>query len=235
MLVRLQKFIADLGIASRRQAEKIITQGRITVNGKIAELGVKVSPADKIYLDTRQLKFATEIDVTRILLYNKPIGVICSRSDPEGRPTVFDNLPKLITGRWISVGRLDINSSGLLLFTNDGQLATRLMHPSAELEREYMVRVIGDITFTKINNLKKGIELEDGIAKFNRLQKIPSKGVNQWFKVVLLRGKNREVRRLWQSQDCEVSRLQRIRYGNVALPRDLAKGDYREIKGSTII
>lgn len=227
---KLQKALARLGLGSRRQMEDVIREGRVSVNGQVATIGDRVGQGDEIRVDGRQLRYTAENEKRRrVLMYYKPEGEICSSNDPEGRPTVFERLPPLSHDRWIMVGRLDINSTGLLLFTNDGELAHRLMHPSNEIEREYAVRVMGEVTQDMINNLSKGVELEDGLAKFDQIVEKGGEGINKWYQVKLKEGKNREVRRLFESQGLKVSRLLRIRYGSVNLPRELRTGRYMEL------
>lgn len=222
---RLQKFLAQHGYGSRRQAEEWIRAGRLKVNGKQAELGQKVSSADSISLDGRRLRFTAPEAQT--IIYRKRVGEIVTRKDPQGRPTVFSRLPKLKSGRWVSVGRLDLNTSGLLLFTTDGELAKRLMHPSSQIEREYAVRVLGEITEDKLRQLREGVELEDGLASFDSLVEEPGASANRWFHVTLHEGRNRIVRRLWEAVDCQVSRLIRVRFGPISLPSNLASGKSR--------
>lgn len=231
MSEKLQKVLASNGIGSRREMEKWIEQGRISVNGKVATLGDRVEPTDQLRVDGNPLSRAKEKSPCRVLMYNKPEGELCSRNDPEGRPTVFDRLPHIVGERWIAVGRLDINTSGLLLFTNDGELANRLMHPSHEVEREYAVRIFGEVTPAVLRTLCKGVELDDGIAKFNHIHVRPSddEAVNQWFNVTLSEGRNREVRRLWESQGVQVSRLIRVRYGNLEMFKRLPQGAWIEL------
>jgi len=227
---KLQKVLARAGFGSRRELEKWIAEGRVSVNGKIASLGDRVGPEDKIYVDGKYVsKLRVAIKKRRVLIYNKPLGEVTSRKDPEGRPTVFDRLPRITGGRWIVVGRLDINTMGLLLFTTDGELANRLMHPSSEIEREYAVRVLGEVTQEMLNKLTTGVELEDGVAKFNSVLKSGGEGANQWFHVTLSEGKNREVRRLWESQGVTVSRLMRIRYGPITIPKAIRTGRWEEL------
>ncbi|MCP0913493.1 MULTISPECIES: 23S rRNA pseudouridine(2605) synthase RluB [Legionella] len=227
---RLQKILSQAGLGSRREMERWIEQGLIEVNGVPAKLGDVASAEDKISVRGRlianPLKLAQK---TRILLYHKPVGEISSRHDPKHSKTVFDNLPVLKQGRWVQVGRLDINTSGLLIFTNNGELANRLMHPKYELEREYAVRVRGEVSAEAIRNLQKGVQLEDGFAKFKKIEFRGGEGSNTWYHVVLSEGRNREVRRLWESQGVEVSRLIRIRYGKLYMPRSLARGQFTEL------
>jgi 23S rRNA pseudouridine2605 synthase len=231
MSEKLQKVLANAGQGSRREMEKWIVQARISVNGKIATLGDRVEPTDKIRVDGNLLTNRQEKTVCRVLMYNKPEGELCSRKDPEGRPTVFDRLPVIRDGRWIAVGRLDVNTSGLLLFTNDGELANRLMHPSHEIEREYSVRVFGEVDQPMISRLCKGVELEDGKAKFTLVVKKPGdeESINKWYNVTLSEGRNREVRRLWESQGVQVSRLIRVRYGELNLQKNLPQGGWIEL------
>ncbi|MDX3774821.1 23S rRNA pseudouridine(2605) synthase RluB [Chromatiaceae bacterium AAb-1] len=229
MSEKLQKVLARAGIGSRREMEDWISRGRVTVDGKPATLGDRVAPTQAIRVDGHPVQIeAEEQQVCRILAYHKPEGEICSRTDPEGRPTVFSRLPKLKGARWIAIGRLDINTSGLLLFTTDGELANRLMHPKFEVEREYAVRVFGEITDAMIQRLRTGVELEDGKASFKRIKALPGEGVNRWFHVVLTEGRNREVRRMWESQGAVVSRLIRVRYGDLLLPKHIPAGGYAE-------
>ena len=229
---RIQKLLSRAGIASRRKIEEWIREGRIRVNDRVAQLGDQAEDTDQIYLDGRLLKkndLATAKQ--RIILYHKPEGEVCTRDDPEGRPTIYDNLPKLRNGRWISIGRLDVNTSGLLLLTTDGDLAHRLMHPSFTVEREYAVRILGPVSPEVLQNLQEGVELEDGMARFDSILDAGGAGVNHWYHVVLHEGRNREVRRLWESQGVTVSRLMRIRFGPATLPRALRVGRWMELEG----
>jgi len=221
---RVQKALARMGYGSRREIERLIGEQKIRINGQLAKLGDHVKAGDKINIGNRRAVISSEVGRIRVLIYNKPEGEICTQKDEEGRNTVFDSIGKLKQGRWISVGRLDINSSGLLLFTNYGELANQLMHPSSEIEREYAVRVNGEVTDNIIKRLLKGVELEDGFLKFDSITDSGGQGANHWYHVILKEGKNREVRRLWQSQDVRVSRLIRVRYGNLSLPRTLKQG-----------
>ncbi|MCK4834670.1 MAG: pseudouridine synthase [Gammaproteobacteria bacterium] len=223
-LERIQKALARMGFGSRREIERLIGEQKIRLNGQLAKLGDHVKEGDKVNIGNRRAVISTDVGRIRVLLYNKPEGEICTQKDEEGRRTVFDSIGKLQTGRWIIVGRLDINSSGLLLFTNYGELANHLMHPSSEIEREYAVRVNGEVTDDIIKRLLKGVELEDGFLKFDSITDSGGQGANHWYNVILKEGKNREVRRLWQSQDVRVSRLIRVRYGNLSLPRTLKQG-----------
>ncbi len=232
MSEKLQKVLANQGLGSRREMERWIEQGRVSVDGSIATLGDRVGPEAQIRVDGHLLSRQTEKPVCRVLMYNKPEGELCSRSDPEGRPTVFERLPTIRLGRWIAVGRLDINTSGLLLFTNDGELANRLMHPKCEVEREYAVRVFGEVPSKTLSTLKKGVELDDGMAKFTSIKprKNDDESMNQWFNVTLQEGRNREVRRLWESQEVQVSRLIRVRYGPIELQKRLPQGAWVELE-----
>ncbi|WP_371366017.1 23S rRNA pseudouridine(2605) synthase RluB [Pseudomonas sp. QL9] len=229
---KLQKVLARMGVGSRRDVEAWIEEGRVKVNGAVASLGQRVGDHDAIAVDDRLLKREKiEEHVRRVLIYNKPEGEVCTRDDPEGRPTVFDRLPRLRSGRWINIGRLDINTTGLLLFTTDGELANRLMHPSYEMDREYAVRVRGEVDEEMIERLKSGVMLEDGPAKFSDIQQAPGgEGFNHWYHVVVMEGRNREVRRLWESQGVVVSRLKRVRFGPVFLTSELTMGRYREME-----
>ena len=228
---KLQKVLARLGVGSRRDVEAWIEEGRVKVNGVVASLGQRVESHDAIAVDEHLIRREqAEEHVRRVLIYNKPEGEVCTRDDPEGRPTVFDRLPRLRSGRWINVGRLDINTTGLLLFTTDGELANRLMHPSYEMDREYAVRVRGEVDEEMIERLKAGVMLEDGPAKFSDIQQAPGgEGFNHWYHVVVMEGRNREVRRLWESQGVVVSRLKRVRFGPVFLTSELTMGRYREM------
>lgn len=229
MKERLQKVLARAGFGSRREIESWIEQGRVKVNGKPAELGIQVSHEDMIYLDGKPLKKLQFAPKVRVIAYNKPEGEICTRNDPEGRPTVYQNLPRISHSRWIAIGRLDVNTSGLILFTTDGELANRLMHPSKEVEREYAVRVLGEVLPETFEMLQQGVELEDGPAHFERILDSGGRGSNHWYHVMLREGRNREVRRLWEAVGHTVSRLIRIRYGNVELKRSLRPGKWREL------
>jgi len=226
---RIQKALARMGYGSRREIERLIGEQKIRINGQLAKIGDHVKAGDKINIGNRRAVITSDVKRIRVLLYNKPEGEICTLKDEEGRKTVFESIGKLSEGRWICVGRLDINSSGLLLFTNYGDLANHLMHPSSEIEREYAVRVNGEVTGEIIKNLLKGVELEDGLLKFDQIIDAGGQGANHWYHVILKEGKNREVRRLWQSQDMRVSRLTRVRYGNLVLPRNLKVGKKVEL------
>lgn len=228
--IKLQKFLADAGLGSRREIEHWIAAGRIQVAGKTATLGQRVSGEEKILVDGRALPSKKISFKHRYLLYYKPEGQICSRQDPEDRDTVFNVLPSLRGQRWIMVGRLDLNTSGLLLFTTDGELANRLMHPREEVEREYAVRVLGQVKPEHLQTLREGVHLEDGPSKFERLREAGGEGANRWYHVVLKRGRKHEVKRLWESQGFIVSRLIRIRYGQMILPPRMKQGDYIELK-----
>jgi len=227
---RLQKVLARHGYGSRREIEQWIEAGRIRINGITARLGDCIGETDVVQLDGKRLRLEfAKAPATRVLAYHQPVGEVCSRADPQGRQTVFSRLPSLPGGRWITVGRLDVNTSGLLLFTNDGELANRLMHPSSGVEREYAVRVRGEVEREMLARLRAGVELEDGMASFERIVDAGGQGSNHWYHVVLREGRNREVRRLWESQGLQVSRLLRVRYGPVVLPRELRPGRWREL------
>ena len=230
MQERLQKVLAQAGLGSRRQIEHWIAAGRVTVDGKPAELGQKVTGRERISVDGRPVRIAAaHKSAPEVLVYHKPVGELCSREDSEGRPTVFEALPRPRHGRWVSVGRLDINTSGLLLFTTDGELANRLMHPSQQVEREYAVRVLGEVGRPMLERLVKGVELEDGMARFMSVDEAGGSGANRWFHVVIKEGRKREVRRLWESQGVTVSRLTRVRFGPLALERGLRQGRWRPL------
>ncbi|REG82981.1 23S rRNA pseudouridine(2605) synthase RluB [Marinomonas pollencensis] len=231
---KLQKVLARAGQGSRREMENRIREGRVLVNGEVATLGDRVSVSDAIELDGYTVKVTEAGEGRRVIIYNKPEGEVCTRKDPEGRPTVFDKLPKLRGERWIAVGRLDINTSGLLLFTTDGELANRLMHPSTEIDREYLVRVMGEVTEENIATLKKGVNLEDGQAKFTDIVDGGGEGINRWFYVCLMEGRNREVRRLWESQGVKVNRLKRVRFGPIFLPSKAKVGRWVEMEDADV-
>ena len=227
---RLQKVLAAAGLGSRREIEGWIAAGRVSVNGKPAKLGDRVGPADRVSVDGKPVKALERSGDTRrrVILYHKPEGELTTRKDPEGRPTVFEALPRLRGSRWVSVGRLDTNTSGLLIFTNDGALANKLMHPSSEIEREYAVRVLGQVSDEQLMLLKRGVKLEDGMAAFDDIRDAGGEGANHWYHVTLKEGRNREVRRLWEAVGLTVSRLIRVRFGNLGLPRNLPRGTWRD-------
>jgi len=229
MSEKLHKILARNGYGSRREMEGWIEAGRLSINGRTAKTADRVTEDDKISLDGNAITLKFEAASQRVLIYNKPEGVICTRNDPEGRPDVFKALPKLQGSRWIIVGRLDLNTSGLLLFTTDGDLANTLMHPSSEIIREYAVRVLGEVDGAILENLQKGVELEDGKAHFDSIVDAGGKGANHWYHVTLKEGRKREVRRLWESQGLRVSRLKRIRFGPLSLPTKLRTGTFRDL------
>ncbi len=234
MSERLQKLLAGAGHGSRRGIEEWIREGRITLNDRVAVLGDRATPADRICLDGRRLDLGGRRESVEVLLYNKPVGEVTTRADPQGRPTVFDHLPPPTSGRWIVVGRLDVNTSGLLLFTNDGELAHRLMHPSTQIEREYRVRLRGRPSDEVLDRLRKGVTLDDGPASFDQIEAESTEGSHTWYRVCLHEGRNREVRRLFEHVGFEVSKLTRIRYGEVVLPQDLRAGATRTLKTASV-
>lgn len=234
MSEKLQKVLARAGLGSRRKMEEVISEGRVSLDGQVVKLGERVTESNVIRVDGRVVKYQSESDVTcRILAYNKPEGEICTRSDEEGRKTVFERLPRLNGARWISIGRLDINTSGLLLFTTDGEFANKMMHPSNQIEREYAVRIFGEVDDAMLNRLRMGVKLDDGEAKFLSIKEsgkeAGGEGINRWYHVVLTEGRTREVRRLWESQGVQVSRLMRVRYGNIHLNKQLPQGGWLEL------
>lgn len=234
MSEKLQKVLARSGKGSRRKMETVIAEGRVSVDGKVVGLGERVTPTQIIRMDGHTVKYITEeATICRILAYNKPEGEVCTRSDEAGRKTVFERLPRLNDSRWISIGRLDINTSGLLLFTTDGEFANRMMHPSREVEREYAVRIFGEVDDAMLNRLRMGVKLDDGEAKFLSIKEsgkeAGGEGINRWYHVVLTEGRTREVRRLWESQGVQVSRLMRVRYGHLHLDKQLPQGGWSEL------
>ena len=226
---KLQKVLARAALGSRREMETAIERGQVTVNGKVATIGDRVTNLDKIFYKGRPVNSDLSQHRVRAIIYNKPEGEICTRSDPEGRPTVYRHLPTLREGRWVAIGRLDINTSGLLIFVNDGELANRLMHPSSQLEREYLVRVFGDVEEEMLDRLKEGVLLEDGPAKFTKIAATQHQSSNRWFYCSIMEGRNREVRRLWESQGLKVNRLKRVRYGKLIIPSYLKTGQWLEL------
>ena len=231
---RLHKVLAQAGLGSRRALEQRIADGLVKVNGEVARTGMSITGGDKIELDGKTFVASALVDAPRVLIYNKPESEVTTREDPEGRPTIFEALPSLKGARWIAIGRLDINTTGLLLLTTDGELANAMMHPSFEVEREYVCRVRApegeDVVSEKIvDRLARGVALDDGPAKFDEIERIGGTDSHDWFRVVVKEGRNREVRRLWESQGCQVSRLKRIRYGQVRLPQPLLRGQSQEL------
>ncbi len=236
---RLHKVLAQAGLGSRRALEQRIAAGAVSVNGVPAQTGMSITGGDKIELDGKTFVATALTDPSRVLMYNKPEGEVTTREDPEGRPTIFDTLPALKGARWIAIGRLDINTSGLLLLTTDGELANALMHPSHEVEREYVCRVRApegdDVVSDKIvDRLARGVALDDGPAKFDEIERIGGTDSHDWYRVLLKEGRNREVRRLWESQGCQVSRLKRIRYGSTRLPQPLLRGHAQELTADDV-
>ncbi len=235
MSEKVQKLLAKAGLGSRREMEAMIEAGRVSVNGEKVTLGARATANDKIRYDGRLIHIPKEESFARrVLVYHKNVGEVCTRKDPEGRATVFDNLPSAGKGRWIAVGRLDLNTSGLLLFTNDGELANRLMHPSYEFEREYAVRVRGEVSKESLEQLRQGVQLDDGSARFERVTFSGGEGSNQWYHATLKEGKNREVRRLWEAVGCVVSRLIRIRYGMITLSSRIKRGRWLELEADDL-
>ena len=228
---RIQKLLARAGLGSRREIERWIEEGRITVNHQVITLGYHLKAGDYLQLNGRVVKWEKYAEQpTRVLVYHKPAGELVTRRDPESRPVVFSRLPKLVVGRWIAVGRLDINTSGLLLLTNNGELANRLMHPSRQVEREYAVRVLGEVDDAMIQRLQTGVQLEDGPAHFEEVRFYDGEGANKWYYVTVKQGRNRLVRRLWESQQVKVSRLIRVRYGDIKLPETVRAQNYFELE-----
>lgn len=226
---RLQKVMAAAGLGSRRALEKHIAAGEVTVDGKSASLGQSVGAGSVIGFADRRWRVVDRAARHRTLLYNKPEGEVTTRSDPDGRPTVFDRLPTVRDGRWVAIGRLDINTTGLLILTTDGELANTMMHPSGKVDREYACRIRGQASPEQLEQLGRGVELDDGPARFSDIQAAGGSGQNYWYHVTLMEGRNREVRRLWESQGLTVSRLKRVRYGAALLPRRLRMGQWSEI------
>lgn len=221
---RLHKVLATAGLGSRRALEERIARGEVKVNGEVAGTGSSVGSGDRVEIDGRAFVATAQSEPAQVLLYNKPEGELTTRDDPEGRATVFESLPKLKNARWIAVGRLDINTTGLLLLTTDGDLANALMHPSTGVEREYVCRIHGEVSDDVVRQLQRGVQLEDGEAKFDEIERIGSSDSHAWFRVVLHEGRNREVRRMWEAVGFTVSRLKRVRYGAIELPRLLKRG-----------
>lgn len=226
--------MADTGIGSRRELEEWIAAGRVNVNGEVAHIGQRVGPDDRIRVNGKLVQLKFSLRLPRVLMYHKPEGEIVSRDDPAGRPSVFSHLPRLKSGRWIAIGRLDFNSCGLLLFTNDGGLANRMMHPRFAIEREYAVRVLGEISTEMLAQLRRGVELEDGPAHFTRLLEGGGEGANHWYRVALSEGRNREVRRMFEAVGVTVSRLMRVRYGPVVLPPRLRRGQVQDLTSDEV-
>lgn len=231
MSERLHKVLAAAGLGSRREMEDWIRAGRVVVNGQVATVGQTVGPRDRVIVNGKPVRLHLDIQrLPRVLLYNKPEGEIVSYSDPQGRPTVFANLPRMRTAKWLAIGRLDLNSGGLLLFTTSGELANRLMHPRYEVEREYAVRVMGLLTPEQARQLRQGVELDGTLAKFESIVDQGGEGANHWYHVVIKEGKNREVRRMFDSVGLMVSRLTRVRYGSLRLPPRLKRGHHLELE-----
>ncbi|MEK8088314.1 23S rRNA pseudouridine(2605) synthase RluB [Thermithiobacillus plumbiphilus] len=228
---KLQKVLARIGVGSRREMETWISAGRVQVNNEVAKLGDRIGPFDDISIDGEPIpEWRRQGPRRRVIRYHKPVAELTTRKDPEGRATVFDKLPRLRQGRWIAVGRLDINTMGLLLLTTDGELANALMHPRQQIEREYAVRVLGQPTDENLQQLREGVMLEDGMAHFDSIEFEGGEGANSWYRVVLKEGRNREVRRMWESVGLTVSRLIRVRYGPIGLPRSLRPGRWEDLE-----
>ena len=226
---KLQKMLAQTGLGSRRNMEQLIQSGRVTVNGRVATIGLRVGTDDIVRVGKREIKLRFGPELPRVIVYHKPEGEIVSRADPEGRPSVFDKLPAIHSAKWIAVGRLDYNTSGLLMFTNSGELANRLMHPKFEVEREYAVRILGRLKPEQMRELGKGVQLEDGLAKVESIEDQGGEGANHWYRVVLKEGRNRVVHRIFKALGFTVSRLIRVRFGTIKLPLRLKKGQCLEL------
>lgn len=227
--IKLQKFLAQKGLGSRREMEALIATGEVSVNGKTAIVGDRVGASDVVRIGKRVIRLNPQESLPKVLLYHKPEGEIVSRHDPEGRPSVFDRLPHLRSSKWIAIGRLDFNTSGLLIFTTDGALANRLMHPRFEMEREYAVRILGKLTDEQMTQLTTGVDLADGRAAFSYLAEQGGEGINHWYRVILKEGKNREVRRMFEAIGLSVSRLMRVRFGPINLPPRIKRGQWLEL------
>ncbi|ARU32062.1 pseudouridine synthase [Sulfuriferula sp. AH1] len=231
---KLQKMLAAAGLGSRREMETWITAGRVSVNGITAALGERVSPGDRVLVDKRPVKLGFDVELPRVLIYHKQEGEIVSRDDPKARKTVFDALPRVRNGKWVAIGRLDFNTEGLLIFTTSGELANRLMHPSFEVEREYTVRIMGELSQEQMKSMTAGIELEDGMAYFERIAEMGGEGSNRWYQVIIKEGRNREVRRMFEKMGMMVSRLIRVRFGMVNLPPRVKRGQMLELESSQV-
>jgi 23S rRNA pseudouridine2605 synthase len=226
---KIHKILAAAGLGSRREMEELIRAGKVKVNGVLAQVGMRVQPGDVIRVGRRQVTVRDSSGQPRIIAYHKPEGEIVSHDDPQGRPSVFAKLPPMRRAKWLAVGRLDYNTSGLLIFTTSGELCNRLMHPRYEVEREYAVRIIGKLSEEQLKQLKKGVRLEDGMARFELLEERGGRGLNHWYRVVLREGRNRIVRRMFDAIGFRVSRLMRVRFGIVSLPFGLRRGAWREL------
>lgn len=231
---KIQKVLARRGLGSRRGIEVWIAEGRVTVNGRVAKLGDRITTKDRVTLDSKPVRNLDQKLRTRVILYHKPVGEVCTCNDPQGRNTIFKNLPPLVNARWIVIGRLDINTSGLLLLTTNGELANRLMHPRNQIERTYAVRVLGEVEKQQLNQLRTGIMLEDGVAKFDYLREAGGEGANRWYHATLREGRNREVRRMWEALDFQVSRLTRISFAGIGLPRSIRAGKWQEMDWNSV-
>lgn len=231
-LERVQKALARVGVGSRREVERLVAAGKIRINGRIAQVGESVQPGDRVEVDGgRSFRLQPSANLVRVIAYNKPIGEITSRRDDGGRATVFKRLPKIHGGRWINIGRLDVNTGGLLLFTNHGELAHRLMHPSSQVDREYAARIYGAVDDSMLNRLRRGVDIDGETSRFEDIVRGDGDRANRWYYCVVQSGRNREVRKLWESQGVQVSRLMRVRFGNVMLPTDLRSGRSVELGG----
>ena len=226
---KIHKVLAQAGLGSRREMEELIRAGKVKVNGAVAVVGMRVQAGDLIRVGRRQVTVRDDTKLPRVILYYKPEGEIVSHDDPQGRPSVFDKLPPMRRGKWLAVGRLDYNTSGLLIFTTSGELANRLMHPRYEVEREYAVRIVGKLTDEQARQLRKGVKLEDGMARFEELEERGGRGLNNWYRVVLREGRNRIVRRMFEAVGNKVSRLMRVRFGIVSVPFGVRRGGWREL------
>ncbi len=227
---RVQKVLAHAGLGSRREIEQWVIDGRVKINGVKAKLGDRLQASDFVQINGRKINLVGRLDSpTRVLIYHKPSGEVVTRRDPDGKATIFTQLPKLKKGRWITVGRLDINTQGLLLVTNNGDFANRLMHPSSQIDREYAARVLGQVNDKLLDKLRSGVSLDGRNARFDAIQFAGGEGANRWYHVTVSEGRNRIVRRLWESQGLRVNRLIRIRYGPIVLPEKLKARTFCEL------